>query len=109
MFLLSLSQSRNKSQHCLWLRFLLSLSQSHNKTQHTDPINYTAYRCSQMQDFSVFWSQLVLYIALFYWHPQILLDNKLKWFKYSVIHFMYVSYGYQNIQLYTYMYGCILL
>jgi len=52
---------------CLWLMFLLSLSQFHNKSQHTDPINYTAYSCSQMQDYSEFWSQLALYTVLFYW------------------------------------------
>ena len=92
---------------CLWLLFLLSLSQSHNKSHHTHPINHTAYSCSQMQDFSAFWSHLALYT--FYWHPQILLDNKLKWFTYSFIRciYSYVSYGYQNIQLYTYRYVCM--
>jgi hypothetical protein len=61
----------------------------------------------QTQNFSAFCSQLVLYTMSFYWHPQILLYNKLNWFTYSFIQFIYVSLGYRNIKLLTYMYLCM--
>jgi hypothetical protein len=75
-----------------------------------------------MQDFSTFWSQLALYTVLFYWHPQILLDNKLKLFTYTCIQ-LYIfiiwvpeysimhlcMYKHTHIYVYIYIYICIYL
>ena len=76
----------------------------------TVPINYTDYRWSQMQDFSAFWSQFDSYAMSFYWHPQILFDNKLKWFTHSCAH-TYIRTiwlpEYLNIHMYVFIYTCM--